>query len=549
MQTHIPNHIFAAMHAEMSALPARTRKGPTGESERDRIFRKYAERGIRPATYWKKVRQMQGSSRSDYGVSRKQKQWEPIIRKVFELQCQMSDFEAGRFMAAEVAIAQAEAAGIVENGKLTKRNYNLWLSKLGLKESRGIVRIQAAHSNQVHQVDVTGSAYLLVVQDLGGGEFLLRRRDPRSRLAKVQRSEGWRLWSVAVKDDFSGLFASQYVVAAGESALMVQDVLLRVWRGLDGALPLRGLPTMLYCDNGPFAKHATTIPFLSEQSGVGVELKVHMPYRAQSTGKVEAVHRHLKSRFEMQFLASRDEFTLSELNAMVVQFAVAGAELKHRYLPLSRGEAYLQHLPGAVRLPADEAERNAFRTFRRVAGMDGLISVAGVRYFVGNELRNRELLVYQNAVGELRVEDPLTNSVTVPELWAGPRNYGDFESRVETAMDARAKLREAGDWGDLPHEFGDRAVPKVVPFVAAEQGDNANTPFTEAAVFADRIDAKKWLSRELGIGLLEFSRDYPQLWEQLCALLENTLNREEIALWAKRVIEGELKSAQAGGGR
>lgn len=549
MQTHIPNHIFAEMHAQLSALPKRTRKGENGESERDRIVREFAARGIRYSTYCQKVRQMQGSSRSDYGVSRKQGYWESKIRKVFELQVQMSDFDQGRFMCAEVAIAQAEAQKILENGELTKRNYNLWVAKLGLREARGIVRIQAAYPNQVHQVDVTGSAYLAVVKDLGGGEFLIRRRSPRERLAKVQKAEGLRLWSIAVKDDFSGLFASQYVVAAGESALMIQDFLLRAWRGLDQALPLRGLPEMIYCDNGPFAKHQTTIPFLSEQSGVGVELKVHMPYRAQATGKVEAVHRYQKSRFEMQFLAAGEQWTLSEVNDLLVQFAVKSAELPHRYLPISRGEAFLQYLPGAVRLPAQDANRNAFRVFRRVAGMDGLISVNGVRYMVGNDLRNRELLVYQNAVGELRVEDPLTNSVMIPEVWAGPRNYGDFESRPESQMDQTAKQRDKGQWATLPHELSDQTANRVVPFVAAEAQESKNTPFTEGREFSDKIAAKQWLAKALGIGLMEFSREYPVLWEELNGLLDQTLNRESIAQWAKRVNDGELNSAQAGGGQ
>lgn len=544
---HVPNHIFAEMHRELCSLPSRTRKGECGESLREMVFKKYEKMGVRMTTYYDKVRKMQGSSRSDYGQSRKRGYWEPKIEAVFELQCQMSDFEKGRFMAAEVAIAHAEAQGLIANGELSKRNYNLWLKRLGLKEQKGIVRFQAEFSNQVHQVDVTGSEYLAVLKDLGGGEFLLRRRDPRERLKKVPGEERFRLWSVAVKDDFSGLFATQYVVAPGESAAMVRQVLDTVWRGIDQAQPLRGLPDMLYCDNGPFAKAETTIPYLSAQTGVGVELKVHMPYRAQATGKVERVQQFLKSRFEMQFLAGKREWLLSEVNQMVIQWAAECAELKHRYLDLARGEAYLLHLRGPVRLPSVDSGKNAFTTMTRVAGLDGLISVDGVRYLVPNVMRNQKLIVYRNATGELRVESPLTNEVVQPEVWAGPRNYGDFESRPETQRERTAKARELGQWGNLPHEFEQAPAGNVVPFIGASQQGSKDTPFTEAKVFKDGIEAKRWLARELGIGLLKFSGDYPQLWAELCDLLDRTLNREEIALWAQRVLTGEHRAAFGGG--
>lgn len=547
MQTQVPNHIFAEMHAELSALGKRTRRGECGVSAREQVFARYERLGLRRSVYYQKVRQMQGSTRSDYGRSRKREQWEPLIKAVFELQCQMSDFDRGRFMAAEVAIAHAEAAQIVPVNTLSKRNYNLWLKRLGLREARGIVRFQAAHSNQVHQVDVTGSDYLAVVADLGGGEFLLRRRNPRERLKKVPDQERLRLWSVAVKDDFSGLFASQYVVAPGESAVMVREILDQVWRGIDAAHPLRGLPEILYCDNGPFAKHGSTLPYLSEQTGVGVELKVHMPYRAQATGKVERVHQFQKARFEMQFLASREEWRLSEINEMVISWAIECGQLAHRYLGMSRADAFLAGLEGPVRLPSAESTRNAFTTLRRVAGLDGLISVDSVRYLLPNAMRNRRVIVYRNATGELRVEDPLTNEVITPEVWAGPRAYGDFESRPETQMDRTAKERDRGMWGELRHEQANAAAAKTVPFVAGLADEEKSTPFTDAPQFRDKFEAKTWLAKSLGIGLYKFKNEHPQLWAELEELLSRTLNREEIARWATRVLEGEHRAAFGGG--
>ncbi len=534
MGVTIPSYLYAALKQELATLPSRTRRGEHGESAREQVFRKFEAMGLRRQTFYKLLRSECGARRSDCGRPRKSAQFVRVVTEIFELQCQLSDFDKGCFMASEVALAHAERRGLIAAGELSVRNYNLWVQRLGLREARGIVRIQASHSNQVHQVDVTGSAYLAVVRDLGGGEYLLRRRSPRERLAKQPTEERLRLWSVAVKDDFSGVFVSQYAVAAGESALLVQDFLLRAWRGLDAAVPLRGLPELLYCDNGPFARAETTISFLSQTTGVGVDLKTHMPYRARATGKVEAVHRFQKSRFEMQFLGSRAEWLLSDMNGLLLQWAAETGKLRHRQLPMTRAEAYLTHLAGPVRLPHDEARRNAYRVVTRKSGTDGVISLNGVLYQVGNELRNRELLVQVNVAGEVRVTDPLTNATVTPEVWSGPRGYGEFESRVETEMDRTAKRRDRGEWGDLPHELAGKAAATVVPFMAAVESDARQTPFTQGKEFADALEAKKWLATELGIGLLVFKRDYPGLWAEFEELLGKTLNREEVAHWARR---------------
>lgn len=552
MPVQVPQGLYAELKRELSCLPKRTRRGDHGESARDQVFRRYRARGLTPSLYYKLLRAECGSQRSDCGRSRKPDGWAGKIRHVFDVQCQLSDIDQGRFMASEVAVAHAERMGILHPGELSVRNYNLWVKKLGLREARGIVRIQAAYSNQVHQVDVTGSAYLAVVQDLGGGEFLLRRRNPRERLAKKQSEERLRLWAIAVTDDFSGLAVSQYVVAPGESALLVQDFLLDAWRGMDAALPLRGLPELLYCDNGPFAKSETTLAFLSRETGVGVDLKTHMPYRARSTGKVERRHAHFKNRFEMQFLAGKSEWLLSEVNKMLVEWAVQCADLRHRYADnaagstyrMTRGDAYLAYLSN-VKLPHQEASRNAYRVLTRTAGLDGLLRVNNMIYHVGDELRNRKLLVQINVLGEVRVTDPLTNVTVEPVVWSGPRVYGDFESRPETAMDQTAKQREAGEWGNLPHEMSEPVSGKVVPFVSATEQETPNTVFTVNAEFGSVIEAKQWLARELNIGLMNFRRDYPGLWAEFEDLVSRTLNREEVAHWARR----DALRVAIGGGR
>ena len=597
-RTQLNTQIYHELRRELARIPKR-QPGANGETQREETFADYNRRyGVRRGSYYRWEGAQQGTRRIDAGHARKAGFWQPIIEQIFKIQVELSDFEIGRWCPSEIALQEAQRRGIVqksESGKrkaeiqvalfatteppfypptevegdqtgtplsppvnggrfeLSVRYYNLLVKKLGLKKARGITRFQAEYSNQVHQFDLTGSPYLEVVK-AEGDDYLIRRRSPRARLSKEQKRDGLRLWIAGIVDDFSGLAALKYVVHRGESAALCRQFLMDAWCGLDAELPLRGLPEIIYCDNGSFSKTEETQNFLSQEMGVAVELKTHEAYRARSTGKIERNWRSVKGNFETSFLSGKEYWLLSELNAMLVKWCVRQGEARHRMLPMTKCEAYLKNLRGEVRIPADDALRNAFRTFERTVDGSGVFRLDNIFYRLPAEMRAQRILVYRNAAGEVVAECPLTGARVAAEVYEGPQAFGEFESFRETEMERTAKRREEGEWGESEHylrtplssprEQGERA--DIVPFIAQEKEESKPTPFSAGAHFKDEIEAKGWVARELGIALLTFRKDYPQRWAELSELLGRTLSREEITQWASG-IGAELRKAAGGG--
>lgn len=568
--------IFCELQQTLARIPKR-KAGVNGKSQRAETFAQYNRLyGVRRGTYYRWERSQQGKRRADAGKMRKEDFWRPIVAEIFKIQCELSDFEIGRWCPSEIALEEARRRGIVqkiESGRLkgevqtmlfeedtagcvptglSIRYYNLLVKNFGLKKARGIARFQAEYSNQVHQFDLTGSAYLEVIK-AEEDDYIIRRRSPRARLTKEQKREGLRLWIAGIVDDFSGLVAMRYVVHRGESAALCRQFLMDAWCGLDVALPLRGLPEVIYCDNGAFAKTEETANFLSQEMGVGVELKVHEPYRSRSTGKIERQWRGVKTGFETSFLSGKEYWLLSEVNAMLVKWCIRQGERKHRLLSMTKAEAYLRNLQGEVRIPTDDALRNAFRTFERMVDGAGVFRLENQFYRLPAEMRSQRVLVYRNAAGEIVAECPLTGARAAAESYEGPQAFGNFAACKETEMECTAKRREAGDWGESEHFMAEnlkletrneKAV--VIPFIAQEKEESKASPFTVGAQFADEIEAKGWVARELGIALLTFRRNHPHWWQELSELLERTLSREEISAWVSG-IGVELRKAAGGG--
>jgi hypothetical protein len=309
---------------------------------------------------------------------------------------------------------------------------------------------------------------------------------------------------------------------------------------------LRGIPEILYCDNGPFARAQETRPFLSEETGLGVQLQVHQSYRARSTGKIERIWRTFKNNFEGNFLTGREEWTLTEVNDLLLGWCMELGERKHPTMAMTRSEAFTRGLRTEVRLPNEDALRAAYRTYERVVDAAACLRLENKIYRVPVELRMQRVLVYRNAKGQVAVEHLATGLKAMAEEYEGPRGYGDFESQPETIMDAVAKEREAGKWGEEWQSERRRAGGTVVPFIAAGIEERKATPFDAGARFANEIEAKGFIARELGIPLLTFRREHPRLWEELCDLVRRTLSREEITAWASGI--GERVKQAAGGG-
>ncbi|MBU0598910.1 hypothetical protein KKF61_08070, partial [Patescibacteria group bacterium] len=114
MTQHLQTQIFHELSRELSQVRKRKRR-PDGDTEQQAVFERYrVTHGVRPNTFRKWWRSQQGTRRADAGKFRKAEQWRPVIEAVFRIQCEMSDFEAGRWIAAEYAVREAK----IRNEKL-----------------------------------------------------------------------------------------------------------------------------------------------------------------------------------------------------------------------------------------------------------------------------------------------------------------------------------------------------------------------------------------------------------------------------------------------
>lgn len=558
MPNFVPEPLLDRMHNELSGLRKRySRAG--GANERERIFGKYEEFGITAGRYYSYRRQRYGSLRDDCGKPRKSEGLRPLIEQIFEIKLSFSDLSKGRILSTERAMDVARKRDILTTG-ISARYVNKLIDQFGLAKEKGIVRFQAEYSNQVHQFDASKEPYLQVVEDLGNGDFLLKKRAPTERYKKVQRVEGWGLWVMGCVDDHSGYAVLQYIVARGESSTMAIEFMDKVWKGeVDVRIALKGIPEMVYTDNGSAFTSGMTQAYLSY---LGVQSKQHLPYDSRATGKVERRFGHLKNDFSLGFLAGRNEWRLSEINPMLAMWCVDQAQRKHRILPVTREDAFIQNLQGAASLPDVDSLRAAHVCEMRTVQLDCTIRLKNEVYRVPEELRGEKVLVYRNHQGEVSVYHNESYMQVRAEKYDGMRKYGDFESFHDTQAEKTEKKRLKGEWGDYEHPYAtplSQRTPllspheveggkNVIPFVPAERELSKATPFSEGEVFGDRIDAMRYIVKRLGIGLKQLAEEAPLLKQKLDAVLTRTLKREDVEECLQD-IECELKRQAFGGGR
>ncbi len=519
---------------ELNSIPLRAR-GISGKSLRQETIDRYrVTYGVTYASLCRNLRISGGSRRSDAGKLRKKEYWEDKIKAVFLIQCQMSDFEASRFCSPKHAISEAVRQGILAEGELSERNYNFWIQKLNLKAEKGFSRFQATHSNHVHQLDFSGSAYFKVLEPTGDGDFLIAKRPPRERLSKVARDEGYKLQMIGLVDDYSGLTLMQYVVARGENPIWIIPILDQMWRGeLDPSYPLKGLPDVLYTDNGSFSGSGATTSYLSEEKGVGVKLETALPYNARAKGKIERRWRHVKTDFEMPTLAGRSDqtFTLSQLNRMLTEWCRLQGQKAHRMFRTTREQAYVDGFTEAVRIPQDDSLKTAAKTYECKVDGSGLLRLQNLIYQLPEQYRGQRVFAHKNAFDEVMVEDA-AGQLCKAELYAGPHAFGDFKAKHETTREEVAKQRESGQWGDVNHPYAEIEGQKVIPFLPEQKQESKDGVFTVGPRFKNKADALQFIYKTIGIAIPELRRSYAELGEQMGDLLDRTLDRETIAVWA-----------------
>ena len=263
------------------------------------------------------------------------------------------------------------------------------------KEPRRGVRFQAPYFNYLHQVDASGSEYFYP-HHLDGGEWILKMRN-RPMKNKPTPEGRRKLWYWGMAEDFSGCRIARTVVAAGESALDGIAFLQYAWGNDAAHAPVRGIPLILYMDNGVLARHHGVQRFTADCM---VTIRTHEPERAQATGKVETGWKDFWKRFEAPFLRLPDwrtrEISQKELQQELAWFVRGSNQRRHRQLPCSKEEAWLASVRsrgGLVDIDPG-AWDTVFRDFRRTLDDAGVFDFRGAAFQV-QEIHACPVIVYQ----------------------------------------------------------------------------------------------------------------------------------------------------------
>ena len=229
-------------------------------------------------------------------------------------------------------------------------------------------RWEASAPNDLHQADstISNTWYLDDDGSLGYESLADQSNKPGNRKP--------RLNLFVLVDDYSRVNYARYYLA--ENTLNWLDFLWHAWREKDDAarFPFAGVPHALYTDNGSCLNSAR---FKTALAALGVELKCHEPYHAQSKGKVERAIRSIQQKLERLYLLGKPR-SLDEANAVLMQFLERWNMRVHASTRVQPFQRWLDRSSELRRLPADEILRalNCTR-IERVLGVDLTFSVAG----------------------------------------------------------------------------------------------------------------------------------------------------------------------------
>jgi transposase InsO family protein len=356
-------------------------------------------------------------------------------------------------IATDQALQHALTAGLIppDAARIPVSTYNRYARILHLNRTGGRhARFQAKYANLVHQIDASSSAFFYIARiDDGEPVLKLHRKAAAGNYKNKPVPTRQRPIIYGLVDDYSGALCARYYSAEGESAADGLDFLQHAWAGSTGmaitpagAPRLRGLPKLLYLDNGPL-KAGPVNEFL-----IRLDIKKinSRPYEARGKGKIERPWRTMWSRFELTFFMVDNwqeiEITLTELNRQFENYLIEYNNRPHRYQKdLSRINAWWQSVTergGVIDIPA-KALSTVFRRDRRVVN-GGYFSYLNQEYEVKG-LDEGVVWVYEGIFNDrLIVEDVKTHrkyNVTLFEPLA-------FGQKIELVQSEAEKIAEAG---------------------------------------------------------------------------------------------------------
>ena len=275
-----------------------------------------------------------------------------------------------------------EAAGLVAQGSLSRSAIHRLLQQSGLSKLAGTSA--SPEEKRSFNAEFAGTIWY--------GDVMHGPHVPvKGRLRKT--------YLVSLIDDASRLVAHS-TFCLGETALDIEGVLKQ-------AVLKRGLPSRLIVDNGAAYRSHTL-------QGICARLGIHLifcrPYRPEGKGKLERLHKTLRS----QFLSEIDERRITELNDLNARLWAWLEQVYHRtphgglagMTPLAR---YQRDLPRIRTLGTMAGQLDALfhHRIKRFVRKDGTVSYLGQRFEVPYELSGQtiKLVVDPHAQRVVDVED------------------------------------------------------------------------------------------------------------------------------------------------
>jgi transposase InsO family protein len=343
-------------------------------------------------------------------------------------------------IATDQAFKLALSEGIIppEASKIPVSTYNRIAREIGLNPGVGrFSRFQAKYPNLLHQFDASSSKFFYVDRRLPDGERILKIH----RGAKYYKNKPVpireRPWVYGLVDDYSGYHVCQYTTAEGESAVDGLLFLQYAWgKKKNSRIPFRGLPRLLYMDNGVMSKTASVKDFLKRLDIVQIP---RMPYKKEAGGKIERPWRTLWKRFELTFFIRNDwetfEITLTELNRQLNNYLIEYNSWSHRYQKdISREQAWLQISlrGGVVDIPSNALNTVFRRKKHTVRG--GYLTHNGINYEVP-DLDNGKVWVYEGVFDDRLVVVDMKNHQKYEVKLFEPILFGQRAEEIKSEVE------------------------------------------------------------------------------------------------------------------
>ncbi len=444
--------------------------------------------------------------------------------------------QKGRHLSTSESIRLLEEFGVetpkgfikADAGQLKKTTVNHYLKQWGYDRNYLIrqppaVRFQATHSNECWQFDLSPSDLKHVKEPLW--------------LDKNRGTPTLMIYSVV--DDRSGVAYQEYHCVYGED---VEAALRFLFAAMtpkpDTPCVLQGIPSTLYCDNGPIARSHV---FQQVMHYLGINVQTHLPkgsdgtrVTARSKGKVERPFRTVKEMYETLYHFHEPQ-TESEANEWLSNFLIRYNTMQHRSEAHSRLEDWQRNLPPTGIRAMCSWDR--FCTFarepeHRKVGADTRVSIDGIAYEVDPDLAGENVVLWWGLFdSELYVEwrdkryGPY-RSVNAPIPLGRYRSFKKTKQQqraeriVELAADiklSRAALDNHPNAGTTLTAFAPAQEPPKTAFIDPD-------PFNEFT-FPDRVAAKQAIAAELGTPLAKLN---PEQLDTINRLVTETLNKRLI---------------------